>query len=359
MSNGAHVSTILTERFPRLASLPRLDIVRTPTPLERAKALSEFTEREIWIKRDDLTSNVYGGNKARKLAYILGRARAEGADTLITTGALGSHHALATAIHGSRAGFEVHAFLFPQPYTAHVDENLRAHGAVGTKLHPVRSPLLAMAAMQIEALKLRRRGKRPYVIAAGGTDSVGMLGYVEAGLELAAQLDAKMMPEPDVVYVALGSGATAAGLAVGLAAGGLPIPVRAVLVTSRLVGNHAYLHRLMAQTIKELRAVEPRFPTVLDIADQMLSVDDTWLAIGYGVVTDEVTRVIEITAGDGITADPTYTAPTIATMMEDAESHGYKRALYLHTLSSADLSPLLSKGASAPSWALELGGKSR
>lgn len=351
MSNAVPVSTILAERFPRLATLPRLPIVRTPTPMERAAALSEFTERDIWIKRDDLTSDVYGGNKARKLAYILGRARAEGADTLITTGALGSHHALATAIHGSRAGFEVHAFLFPQPYTAHVEENLRAHGAVGTVLHPVASPMIAMAAMQVEAWKLRRKGKRPYVIPAGGTDTVGMLGYVEAGLEIASQLNAKVMPEPDVVYVALGSGSTAAGLALGLAAGGLPIPVRAVLVTSRLVGNHAYLHRLMARTLAELRAIEPRFPTVLEIADSMLSIDDTWLAIGYGVETDEVKRVIEIAAGDGIVADPTYTAPTIATMMEDAESHGYRTALYLHTLSSADLSPLLAKGAPLPAWA--------
>ncbi len=351
MSTDAPGASILVDRFPRLAAIPRLDVVRPETPLERAENLSRFSGRDLWVKRDDLTNDVYGGNKIRKLAYLLGEARAQGRDTLLTAGALGSHHALATAIHGKRAGFEVHAFLSPQPWTEHVEENLRAHVTLGTRLHPVRSALLAPPAMQLEALALRRRGRRPYVIPHGGTGVVGALGYVEAGLELAAQLDDKRMPEPDVVYVSLGSGGTAAGLALGLAAGGVALPVRAVLVTTRLVGNRAYLHRLMRQTLDHLRAIEPRFPEVLDIATEMLSIDDAWLAVGYGVENDELRRVAELAATDGIHTDPTYTAPALATMMEDAETRGFRRALFIHTLSSADLGPFLTPGVAAPDWA--------
>lgn len=352
-------SPILAARFPRLARLPRVPLVNAPTPVHRADRISGFTGHEVWVKRDDLANEVYGGNKVRKLEYLLGDARAKGADTILTTGALGSHHALATAIHGRANGFDVHAFLSPQPWTQHVDENLRCHLAVGTELHPIRSMLLSSAAMQMSALKLRSQGKKPYVIPHGGSNAIGALGYVEAGLELAAQLDAKAMPEPDVVYTSLGSGATAVGLALGLAAGGVPIPVRAVLVTTRLVGNKQFLRHLMRATLAELRAIEPRFPSVYEIASELLAVDDAWLAVGYGVVNDEVERVTELAAADDVILDPTYTAPAVATLMEDAEANRVKRALFLHTLSSADLGPLLRKAPIGPRWAPSFAGKAR
>jgi len=342
---------VLLDRFPRLRSLARIPLVAEPTRLERAGRLSGFTEREIWVKREDATHPTYGGNKVRKLQYLLGDARGKHATSLLTTGALGSHHALATSIHGAANGFAVHAFLSPQPWSEHVDENLRAHVAMGTTIHRIPSMYLAPPAMRWQAFKERRAREVPYLIPHGGSNPVGAIGYVEAGLELAAQLDAGEMPEPDVIYVSLGSGATAVGLAIGLAAGGLSIPVRAVLVTTRLVGHPRFLNHLAKSTIDLLRSIEPRFPTIGDAVSRMLAVDDAWLAVGYGVVNDEVERVTELAAADDLLLDPTYTAPTVATMMEDAEGGRFRRALYIHTLSSADLAPLTSRVKESPAWA--------
>lgn len=342
---------VLLDRFPRLAALPRIPLVEQPTPLERASRLSRFTETEIWVKREDRTHPTYGGNKVRKLQYLLGDARAKEATTLLTTGAYGSHHALATAIHGTAHGFGVHSFLSPQPWTPHVEENLRAQLAVRAELHRIPNLLLAQPAMQLEGLFRRKDREKPYTIPHGGSSPVGTIGYVEAGLELAAQLDAKQMPEPDVIYLALGSGATAVGLALGLAAGGIEIPIRAILVTSRLVAHPRHLHGLLRETLSSLRALEPRFPDVEPAATRMITVDDAWLEVGYGVVNDPIERVTELAAADSLVLDPTYTAPTVATMMEDGEGERFRRALYLHTLSSADLGPLLEHAPEAPAWA--------
>ncbi|MCZ7683486.1 MAG: pyridoxal-phosphate dependent enzyme [Sandaracinaceae bacterium] len=118
--------------------------------------------REIWIKRDDRTATRYGGNKVRKLEYVLGEAFAERADTLVTAGAAGSHHALATAIFGAEQGFAVHAALMPQRYSAHVEEQLHAVLATaGAEVHPVPSGALVLPAMQALAARLRLRGRDP------------------------------------------------------------------------------------------------------------------------------------------------------------------------------------------------------
>lgn len=347
----------LAVRFPRLANLPRLPLVSAVTPVERAPTLSRFAAAEVWVKREDLSNALYGGNKTRKLGFLLGDARARGADTLLTTGALGSHHALATAIHGKEHGFDVHAFLSPQPWTEHVDENLRAHVAVGTELHGVRSALLAPPAMALKTRALRRAGRAPYGIPHGGSSAVGTFGYVEAGLELARQIEEGAVPEPEAVYVALGSGASAVGLAIGLAAYGMPLPVHAILVTTRLVGNRAVLGHLASATIAALREVDPRFPDVRDGAMRSLVVDDAWMAVGYGVVNDEVSRVIQLGAEDGLTLDPTYTAPALATLLEDAQSARMKRVVFLHTVSSADLGHLLRRSPIAPAFARKLAGR--
>src|SRR5262249_49424066 len=126
-----------------------------PTPLERVSSASVRSHSgcEFWIKRDDLTASLYGGNKVRKLEPILADARARGARCLVTMGAVGSHHVLATTLYGRAAGFDVHAVLVPQPRNDHVVTNVRAGLAAGLHPHPVGSyaavpfalaPLLAM-----------------------------------------------------------------------------------------------------------------------------------------------------------------------------------------------------------------------
>src|SRR5690606_25476577 len=137
----------LSRRFPALERLPRLELATLPTPVTACAALSRALRTQVMCKRDDQTSAIYGGNKVRKLEFLLGDARAKGCDALSTVGAFGSHHVLASTIHGRALGFEVHAVLLPQPWTSHVAENLRADLAAGAVLHRATGYASAVAQM--------------------------------------------------------------------------------------------------------------------------------------------------------------------------------------------------------------------
>lgn len=348
----------LVERFSLLASLPRVNVVSGPTPVEAMQATSRRLGRDVWVKREDRTSPIYGGNKVRKLAYLLGDAAARRADTLITAGALGSHHVLATATHGARFGFRVHACLSPQPFTDHVEANLRADLAAGAHLHRIPHVALAPPMMAALALAERRHGRVPYTIPHGGSSPVGTIGYVEVGVELARQMDARILPEPDVVYVAMGSAATAVGLAIGLAASGLHVPIRAVRVTSRIVANRARVRHLVDDTVHLLSRFDPRFPRIESIAASLVQIVDANTG-GYGAVSDATRRATDLAREDAIALDPTYTAPTIARLVDDSVRGEVGRALYVHTLSSADLAPVLATAPPAPTWARAFAQKTR
>jgi D-cysteine desulfhydrase len=336
--------TTLAERWTGLAALPRIALATLPTPVERLAQVSERANAEVWVKRDDLTSPAYGGNKVRKLEYLLGAARAAGADTLITVGALGSHHVLATSIFGAREGFDVHAVLGPQPGTAHVLESARGDLAAGATLHGVPSFALVPLAAKALALKLRMQGRTPYVIPAGGSSEVGALGYVEAGVELASQLAARTMPEPRAIHLALGTGGTVAGAAVGLAACGVTAEIVGVRVTDPALSNRIVLAQLVRRVVARLRALDPRFPDVADMALARIRIEPRELGRGYGVATDAARFADGLARVDGLALETTYTAKTLAGLMRDAAGRAPRTPLlYWHTLSSADLSPLLAK----------------
>lgn len=348
--------SVLVERFPKLSNVPRVKLARLPTPLERMAGLSKRFDVELWCKRDDRTSRLYGGNKVRKLEFLIGEALATGADSLITAGAFGSHHALATALFGREQGLEVHLVLAPQPWTAHVEENLRADIGAAAKLHLTRSFGLVPARMLALAAELRLKGSKPYVIPPGGSSPTGALGYVEAGLEIGKALDEGKMPEPRTVYAAFGTGGTAAGLAVGLAAAGVTARIEAVRVTEKLISTRRVLRTLVDGCVRRLRAVEPRFPDVRDAAMRLLEIDARQLGPGYGRATDEATAAAEACLReDGIVLETTYTAKALAGLLRDVR-HG-EPSIYVHTLSSADLSGLVDREASLPRAVLRAWGR--
>jgi delta 1-pyrroline-5-carboxylate dehydrogenase len=157
--NSSEMS-LLSDRFSRLRSLPKVALADVPTPLESLSRLSDAIGAEVWVKRDDRTGARYGGNKVRKLEHLLGQAREVRADVLVTIGAVGSHHVLATALYGREQGFEVHAILTGQPASVHAEENARADLFCGAHLHPVRAYALVPAAMAALVTKLRFQRKR-------------------------------------------------------------------------------------------------------------------------------------------------------------------------------------------------------
>lgn len=341
----------LFERWAALRSLPWIELAELPTAVERIDAISDAAGVSVWCKRDDRTALPYGGNKVRKLEWLLGDARARRCDTIVTTGAFGSHHVLATALHGRAQGFDVHAVLFPQPWNDHVEAQLRADLKAGATLHPARSYAEVAARMAWIATRLRMQRRRAYVMGPGGSSPVGALGYVDAGLELAQQIDEGRVPEPDAVYAAAGSAGTAAGLAVGMAAAGLTTRVVAVRVTDPIAINRAVIGQLVRRTVRLLRRHEPCFPNVVREAMQNLVVDGTQLGGGYGAISSEAEAARRLAERDGLVLDPTYTSKAMAAVLADAHAGRTERPLFFQTLSSADMRPLVDGAPEPPAWA--------
>jgi 1-aminocyclopropane-1-carboxylate deaminase/D-cysteine desulfhydrase-like pyridoxal-dependent ACC family enzyme len=303
-----------------------------PTPAQRVEGLSAKGS-ELWIKRDDRTHDVYGGNKVRKLEWLLGNARDEGVRRVVTVGAAGSHHVLATTYFGRKAGLDVEAVLVPQPCTPHVIDVLRADLALGLRPFPVRS----WAAVPLAVA--RRVASGSHFIPLGGSSVVGSMGYVAAARELAAQVRHGELPEPDVCVVALGSGGTAGGLAAGFEAEGMRTRVVGVCVSAPPWALH-----LSALYLARACAHRAGAKTTLATMCARLAMDARFLGAGYGHPTragDEATRLAREHAG--IALDPTYTAKAFAGALWQVRARQAEHVLYWHTLSSAPMGPLLEQ----------------
>jgi 1-aminocyclopropane-1-carboxylate deaminase/D-cysteine desulfhydrase-like pyridoxal-dependent ACC family enzyme len=301
-----------------------------PTPVTHLEALG------LWVKRDDLTHPVYGGNKVRKLDRLIPYALEHGKKRILTVGAAGSHHVLATGVHAKSAGLSVAAAVVPQPRTAHVEENLRADLGLGVTLHPARTYAGAFVSM----LAHTRPGT--YLVPMGGSNVVGSLGYVDAAFELAGQIKAGELPEPEVIVVTVGSGGTAAGIVAGLALAGLKTQVVGVVVASPVWFVRYWTGRLV-------RAVYAHAGgrTRSDI-DGRLELVTTQLGSGYGHPTDAGRRAMTLAGEHGLVLDLTYTAKCFAGALDVVASKRFEHVLYWHTLSSAPMSPLLEGAPPLP-----------
>jgi len=312
---------------------------RYPTPVTELAHVAEaagLARGSLLAKRDDLTSPLYGGNKVRKLERLLDEARARGAKRIVTVGAIGSHHVLATAIFGRREGFEVEAILAPQTATDHAAEVARVASTLGFTAYPVRS--IAAAPLAI-ARRLSARGSA-YLIPPGGSSVTGSLGYVDAAHELAEQIERGELPRPARIVVALGSGGTAAGILVGLERAGLlvgsegklPIELVAVQVVDPPFGSAATTLSLALAIRRRLGL--PLSRTAVARVSRALRVVRGYLGRGYGAPTDAGDRATTLCVGDELTLDPTYTAKSVAAAIDEART-APGPVLYWHTLSAA------------------------
>jgi D-cysteine desulfhydrase len=304
------------------AGEPVIRLGTYPTAVQRIESIGG--QGALWVKRDDLTSATYGGNKVRKLERILADARARGARRIVTVGAVGSHHVLATAIFAKELGIPVEAVLVPQPMTPHVVENLRADLGLGVRVLPASS--FPFAALRLAARTLRGA----YYIPVGGSNLLGALAYVDAARELAAQVRAGALPEPDAVVVTLGSGGTAGGLAAGFALEGMKTRVIAVTVSdpASLVARSAIRLAKAAARHEAKRLGQP-------VPHLRMEIDARYLGQGYGHPTEAGRRALTLAAEVGLTLDLTYTAKAFAAALDRIKTE--RTLLYWHTLSSAPM----------------------
>jgi D-cysteine desulfhydrase len=330
----------LVRRFPALARLPRHALTALPTPVQPLDHLARQRDlAALWIKRDDLSGPLYGGNKPRKLEWLLGAALARRRRGVITFGGIGTHHGLATAICARDAGLRTVLVLLPQPVTDHVRHCLLLDHAAGAELHVAGSIAgVAATALRLCAAALWR-GQPLAIIPTGGTSATGVIGYVNAGFELADQVRAGALPEPEAIFVPLGSGGTVAGLALGCRLAGLRSRVVAVLVTDILPPSPARLAALARAALRRLHRVAPEIPQAALQAGDIAVLRD-YLGRAYGAVTEAglaAQRLLFET--EGIALETTYTAKCLAAFLDLAAHEPYRGRplLFWNTYSSVDL----------------------
>ncbi len=346
----------LADVFPRLcARIGPIGLADLPTPLERLGKLGgQLGRGDLFVKRDDLSSSLYGGNKPRKLEFLLGDALRRGAETVVTMGALGSNHLLATALHARRLGLRAAGVVFPQPLTRHVLRNLSACRGAGVELRPVASKyLLPLGVARTLGDIGKREGRKPVLVPGGGSSPLGVLGFVNAGLELAEQLRSLGLEAPREIFLAWGTGGTAVGLVLGLRLANLDCRVRAVRVIDRLLANRLRLGLLERSTVKLLGSAGDR---VKMPGRARLVVEGKFLGAGYGYPTPAGGEAMEFfERQQGLLLEDTYTGKAAAAFLAAARGGAPGPLLYWHTLSSADVEPWVQRGISAEKCQFEKG----
>jgi 1-aminocyclopropane-1-carboxylate deaminase/D-cysteine desulfhydrase-like pyridoxal-dependent ACC family enzyme len=324
----------------RFLSLPQplkaVSLGSWPSPVAPLQRLGEALGASLWIKRDDRCAVPYGGNKVRKLELLLGEAQARRSKSLITVGGIGSHQIIATAVHGRKIGLATYAAVYPQPVTPEAMSNLQLSCALGVHLFPFReSAELAGTIGRISDIA----PAPSYLIPAGGSSPAGNIGYLAAALELDQQIRAGQLPVPDDIFVPLGSGGTAAGLALGCALARLPSRVVGVRVAGDDVINAAVVrHQITAMTdhlSKRLKARLPRMDGPVN-----LHVEDGYAGERYGQPTVEGTAAIAMARDmEAIGLDPTYSGKAMAAMIDHSKRVGSgRRVLFWSTYNGYDMS---------------------
>jgi len=319
------MTNFLGSAYPRLAErLKKTELADLPTPVSSIDVDTSVGGRSISIKHDDRSNPDYGGNKIRKLEYILQRARERDARRIATFGAVGSNHALATAIFARHCGFECTCFLAGQKHTPSIARTLNMHRRLGTEI--------VRYGGSVDQLATFRRylwGRKAWVVPLGGSSWLGTVGFVSAGLELASQIEDGEIAIPARIYIANGTMGSSAGLALGLALAELPTELHAVRVVDDRFASRQAFQRLLRKTAMMMRRSDSAIPE--NLADKTkVCWRDGFFADGYAAV-DNVTRDAVLLAADklSLTLETTYTGKAMAALLHDIHSPAYDGDSYL------------------------------
>jgi 1-aminocyclopropane-1-carboxylate deaminase/D-cysteine desulfhydrase-like pyridoxal-dependent ACC family enzyme len=344
----------LFEQYPLLQEkLAYVALGEFPTPVQKLERLgTELGVSQLYIKRDDLSGKVYGGNKPRKLEFILGNALRSNAKEVMTFGGAGSNHALATAMYARQVGLKSISMLMPQPNAQYVRRNLLMSHYCGAELHlcgagleSVRNMPLVYAATTYQLLRHRlKKGRFPYFISPGGSSPLGVTGFVNAALELERQITSGETPEPEYIYVACGTMGTAAGLILGLRAVKLGGRVVSVRICSEQYVNTRAMIQLINKTNSLLHSLDASFPK-FEFSETDVDIRRDYFGNRYALFTNEGMEAVSLMREcEGIKLDGTYTGKALAALRHDSKSGSLrgKAVLFWNTLNSRDFSDAIS-----------------
>ncbi|OTG86737.1 D-cysteine desulfhydrase [Acinetobacter sp. ANC 4558] len=317
-----------------LSHLPRVKLVQAPTPLEFLLNLTKaLGGPEIYIKRDDATGLATGGNKTRKLEFLIGDAIAKGATHVITQGATQSNHVRQTIAAANKFGLKASAILEQRVNDGAVeyynngnvllDEILGVHS-----IDIVPGGTDMVAALEAKAKALEAQGERPYIIPGGGSNAVGALGYVSTAIELIYQLNQLQLVPTHLVH-ATGSTGTQAGLLAGLAATNSNLPVLGISVRAEKTKQEENVYKLARATLEHLGL------NTDILAREKVVANSDYVGEGYGIPTESMIEAVELLARtEGIFLDPVYSGKGFAGLVDlIRQGHFTKddKVIFLHT----------------------------
>lgn len=315
---------------------PRVEICHGPTPIESLPRLSKRLNTELLIKRDDCTGLAGGGNKTRKLEYLIADAQRLNADTLITIGGFQSNHARQTAAAAAKLGFDCELIL--QGVDGVPSKNYADNGNVlldqllGANIHRIGQEGDCDQYCDELVMSLQQQGKTPYVIPVGGSNTIGSLGYVRCGIELAAQLSESDLLV-DHIVLATGSAGTQAGLLAGLILANSDIKVLGICVSRETQAQETLVEDLLSDLLISLD-LDPM------LAQGRVVCDGGYYGPAYGVSTPAMVEAVELMASmEGILLDPVYTGKAMAGLIDKCQRNEFKnkKVLFLHTGGSQGL----------------------
>lgn len=318
-------------RLIQLHGMPRVRLGHLPTPLERLDRLTAtLGGPEIWIKRDDCTGLATGGNKTRKLEYLVADARAKGCDTLVTVGKIQSNHARQTAAAAATVGMSC-LLLLEELSTNSSDDYANNGNALLNRMLGATTEVFASGERTPEIVEARLNelevsGHQPYFIPVGGSNAVGSLGYATCAIELRDQA-AELTTEFEHLVLATGSGGTHAGTLVGLEAIGLQLPVLGFSVSDDA--------KTQTTKVAEVAGMCGDLMGGVVVPEEKIVIDDAFIGPGYGQPDERTFEAIELFARtEGILLDPVYTGKAAAGLIDRCRAGGIgsgERVLFLHT----------------------------
>jgi len=321
-----------------LDQFPRVSLAHLPTPLERLPNLSKHLGGpDIWVKRDDCTGLATGGNKTRKLEFSMAAALAEGADTIVTVGAVQSNHVRQTAAAAAKLGLACEVLLehrVTDPTEAYAHSgNVFLDQIFGANLREYAGGTDFDAAMDEVADEVRAAGGKPYIIPGGASNTVGALGYVNCAIELLEQAQQQGLAI-DHLVTATGSAGTQAGLAVGLKASGSELPMLGIGVNVPREQQEEKVYQLAVETAEFIGK-----PGCVARGDIVANCD--YVGTGYGVPTEAMNEAVLLLARtEGLLFDPVYSGKALAGMIDLVQKGEFSDAsniVFLHTGGSAAL----------------------